>query len=119
MPLVPPARSIFAAGLSGRVDHFRQSGNSGASELSRGVSPEIRSKSGPLPASIPSAMGLDRAKIHRFSHPGTASNRRDFAFLRLFQNSRYYPSLRPRIRELTRNCSTFAGQIAAFLDFRE
>ena len=39
--------------------------------------------------------------------------------MRLFQNSRYYPSLRPRIRELSRDCSTFAGQIAAFLNFRE
>jgi glycosyltransferase involved in cell wall biosynthesis len=39
--------------------------------------------------------------------------------LRLFQNSRYYPSLRPRIRELTKGFPTFAGQINAFLDFRE
>jgi hypothetical protein len=39
--------------------------------------------------------------------------------VRLFQNARYYPSLRPRIRELTRGCSTFAGQINAFLNFRE
>jgi glycosyltransferase involved in cell wall biosynthesis len=39
--------------------------------------------------------------------------------LRVFQNARYYPSLRPRIRELTRNCSTFADQINAFLSFRE
>jgi glycosyltransferase involved in cell wall biosynthesis len=39
--------------------------------------------------------------------------------VRLFQNSRYYPSLRPKIRELTRNCSTFASQIDAFLRFRE
>jgi hypothetical protein len=37
----------------------------------------------------------------------------------LFQNARYYPSLRPRIRELTKGCSTFAGQINAFLNFRE
>ena len=39
--------------------------------------------------------------------------------MRLFQNSRYYPSLRPRIRELTRSHASFAGQIRAFLDFRE
>lgn len=39
--------------------------------------------------------------------------------MRLFQNARYYPSLRPRIRELTRNCPTFAEKIGAFLDFRE
>jgi glycosyltransferase involved in cell wall biosynthesis len=64
-------------------------------------------------------MGLDRRKIHRLSHLRTASNRRDNEFLRLFQNSRYYPSLRPRIRELTKNRPTFAGQISAFLDFRE
>ena len=39
--------------------------------------------------------------------------------MRLFQNSRYYPSLRPRIRELSRDCSTFADQIDVFLNFRE
>jgi hypothetical protein len=39
--------------------------------------------------------------------------------VRLFQNSRYYPSLRPRVRELSRNCPTFAGKINAFLNFRE
>ena len=39
--------------------------------------------------------------------------------MRLFQNSRYYPSLRPRIRELSRDCSTFADKINAFLNFRE
>ena len=38
--------------------------------------------------------------------------------MRLFQNARYYPSLRPRIRELTRDCQTFADKISAFLDFR-
>jgi glycosyltransferase involved in cell wall biosynthesis len=38
--------------------------------------------------------------------------------VRLFQNARYYPSLRPRIRELTRDSSTFAGKIDAFLKFR-
>jgi hypothetical protein len=39
--------------------------------------------------------------------------------VRLFQNSRYYPSLRPRIRELTKDSPTFVGKINAFLDFRE
>jgi glycosyltransferase involved in cell wall biosynthesis len=39
--------------------------------------------------------------------------------LRLFQNSRYYPSLRPRLRELASNRPTFAEQINAFLNFRE
>jgi hypothetical protein len=39
--------------------------------------------------------------------------------VRLFQNSRYYPSLRSRIRELSKSCSTFASQINAFLNFRE
>lgn len=39
--------------------------------------------------------------------------------MRLFQNARYYPSLRPKIRELTKDSSTFAGKINAFLNFRE
>jgi Glycosyl transferases group 1 len=39
--------------------------------------------------------------------------------VRLFQNARYYPSLRPRIRELTRQSSSFAGKIDAFVNFRE
>jgi glycosyltransferase involved in cell wall biosynthesis len=39
--------------------------------------------------------------------------------VRLFQNSRYYPSLRPKIRELTKSYASFAGQMRAFLDFRE
>jgi hypothetical protein len=39
--------------------------------------------------------------------------------VRLFQNARYYPSLRPRIRELSRNCLTFSDRISAFLNFRE
>jgi hypothetical protein len=39
--------------------------------------------------------------------------------VRLFQNARYYPSLRPRIRELTKSYFTFADQINAFLNFRE
>jgi Glycosyl transferases group 1 len=38
--------------------------------------------------------------------------------VRLFQNSRFYPSLRPRIRELIQD-RTFAGQMNAFLNFRE
>jgi glycosyltransferase involved in cell wall biosynthesis len=38
--------------------------------------------------------------------------------VRLFQNARYYPSLRPRVRELTKHSSTFAGKIDAFLNFR-
>ncbi|MBV9564984.1 MAG: glycosyltransferase [Bradyrhizobium sp.] len=39
--------------------------------------------------------------------------------MRLFQNSRYYPSLRTKIRELTRSHAGFAAKIRAFLDFRE
>ena len=39
--------------------------------------------------------------------------------MRLFQNSRYYPSLRPKVRELTRGHWTFARKIDAFLQFRE
>jgi glycosyltransferase involved in cell wall biosynthesis len=39
--------------------------------------------------------------------------------VRLFQNSRYYPSLRPKIRELTKSHSSFVARIRAFLDFRE
>lgn len=39
--------------------------------------------------------------------------------MRLFQNSRYYPSLRPKVRELTRNYLTFAAKIDAFIRFRE
>ena len=39
--------------------------------------------------------------------------------MRLFQNARYYPSLRPRLRELTRDYQTFTGKINAFLNFRE
>lgn len=39
--------------------------------------------------------------------------------MRLFQNARYYPSLRPKIRELTKGSPTFAGKISAFLNFRE
>jgi glycosyltransferase involved in cell wall biosynthesis len=37
----------------------------------------------------------------------------------LFQNCRYYPSLRPRLRELAKAIPTFAGQVAAFVDFRQ
>jgi len=43
----------------------------------------------------------------------------DTALVRLFQNSRYYPSLRPKLRELTEGLSTFANKIDAFLNFRE
>jgi len=39
--------------------------------------------------------------------------------VRLFQNSRYYPSMRPKIRELTRDHATFAEKIRAFINFRE
>jgi hypothetical protein len=39
--------------------------------------------------------------------------------VRLFQNCRYYPSLRPKFRELTRGVSTFAGHISAFLGYRQ
>ncbi|MFO1111716.1 MAG: glycosyltransferase [Bradyrhizobium sp.] len=39
--------------------------------------------------------------------------------MRLFENSRYYPSLRPKIRQLIKGRSTFADQIAAVLSFRE
>ena len=38
--------------------------------------------------------------------------------MRLFQNCRYYRSLRPKFRELAKSYPTFAGRIAAFLDFR-
>jgi Glycosyl transferases group 1 len=39
--------------------------------------------------------------------------------VRFFQNTRYYPSLRPRVYELTKDRSTFAGKMDAFLNFRE
>lgn len=39
--------------------------------------------------------------------------------MRLFQNCRYYPSLRARLRELVRDVSTFAEQVKAFVDFRQ
>jgi hypothetical protein len=39
--------------------------------------------------------------------------------VRLFQNCRYYPSVRPRYRELARGQTTFAGHIDAFLQFRQ
>ena len=38
--------------------------------------------------------------------------------MRLFQNSGIYPAYLPRLRELTRNCTTFAAQVNAFLDDR-
>ena len=39
--------------------------------------------------------------------------------MRVFQNCRYYPSLRPKLRKLAKGCSTFAEHIYAFLDFRQ
>ncbi len=39
--------------------------------------------------------------------------------MRLFQNCRYYPSLRPKFRELAKGYSTFAGRIEAFVNFRQ
>ena len=39
--------------------------------------------------------------------------------MRLFQNCRYYPSLRPRFRQLAKGATTFAGHIEAFLGFRQ
>jgi glycosyltransferase involved in cell wall biosynthesis len=39
--------------------------------------------------------------------------------VRLFQNCRYYRSLRPKFRELARAHPSFAGRIAAYLDFRQ
>ncbi len=39
--------------------------------------------------------------------------------MRLFQNCRYYRSLRPKFRELAKALPTFAGRIAAYLDFRQ
>jgi hypothetical protein len=39
--------------------------------------------------------------------------------VRLFQNCRYYPSLRPKLRELARGYSSFAGRIDVFLGFRQ
>lgn len=39
--------------------------------------------------------------------------------MRLFQNFRYYPSLRPKLRELNRNSTTFAQRMNVFLNFRE
>ena len=39
--------------------------------------------------------------------------------MRLFQNSRFYPSLRPKLRELTKGQAGFADRIRTFLNFRE
>lgn len=39
--------------------------------------------------------------------------------MRLFQNCRYYPSLRPRLRELIKDGASFAAKMDAFLTFRE
>jgi glycosyltransferase involved in cell wall biosynthesis len=41
------------------------------------------------------------------------------SLVRIFQNCRYYPSLRPKFRELTRNSSSYADHIDAFLRFRQ
>jgi len=38
--------------------------------------------------------------------------------MRLFQNSGIYPAYLPRLLELTRDCTTFAAQVNAFLDDR-
>lgn len=38
--------------------------------------------------------------------------------MRLFQNSGIYPAYLPRLRELTRDCTTFEDQVNAFLDDR-
>nr|WHW29457.1 putative glycosyltransferase family 1 protein [uncultured bacterium] len=38
--------------------------------------------------------------------------------MRLFQNSGVYPSYLPRLRALTRNCTSFEAQVAAFLGDR-
>lgn len=38
--------------------------------------------------------------------------------MRLFQNSGLYPAYIPRLRELTRDCTSFASQLHAFLDDR-
>jgi len=62
---------------------------------------------------------LDLRKNRRLCLAASADKCRDTKLVRLFQNARYYPSLRPKVRELTKNCSTFAGQINAFLNFRE
>jgi glycosyltransferase involved in cell wall biosynthesis len=43
----------------------------------------------------------------------------DIQLVRLFQNCRYYPSLRSRLRELAKGHSTFAAQVGAFVDFRQ
>jgi glycosyltransferase involved in cell wall biosynthesis len=39
--------------------------------------------------------------------------------VRLFQNCRYHPSLRPKFRELAKGAATFAGCIEAFVDYRQ
>jgi hypothetical protein len=62
---------------------------------------------------------LTSVKFNDLSFTDICQQPSDTGFVRLFQNSRYYPSLRPRIRELTRNNPTFAGQIDTFLNFRE
>src|SRR5690348_11549954 len=39
--------------------------------------------------------------------------------MRIFQTNRYYPALRPRLRQLSGDRPTFKGMIDAFLGFRE
>jgi glycosyltransferase involved in cell wall biosynthesis len=39
--------------------------------------------------------------------------------VRLFQNCRYYRSLRPKFRKLAKGQTTFAGHIGTFLEFRQ
>src|ERR1700759_5067219 len=55
----------------------------------------------------------------RVQSPPFADHCQDIGPVRLFQNARYYPSLRPRIRQLAKGQTTFAGHIDAFLNFRE
>jgi len=74
---------------------------------------------GGIEASGVDAIPLDVLKNQPLCRAAPADNYRDTELVRLFQNSRYYPSLRPKIRELTKDRSTFAGQIDAFLNFRE
>ena len=56
-----------------------------------------------LGASDARLIRLDPGKIRRLSSAqDPVGNRRDTELVRLFQNARYYPSLRPKIRELTK-----------------
>jgi hypothetical protein len=67
----------------------------------------------------PTSIQLDLRENRRLSRHPLQPNCRDIELVRLFQNSRYYPSLRPRIRELTKDSPTFVGKMSAFLNFRE